>query len=179
MKQPLIAICLLILLCSAAAAQQMATTIDGRKVLLNDDGTWKYADAKGLTLKIEVGIAYTTGPVPVARTTFTLLKADPRPALRQLPHTPSGISGLGQISLNCRFNNFPEATAIIKQFAITTLVTGFDGRATLEDIKPGEYWLYGTTKAFTNSCVTWLMPVDLTKNQNLILDQNNAFSVME
>ena len=40
---------LLVLLCSAIGAQAQTTAItnDGRRVILNDDGTWKALDAKG------------------------------------------------------------------------------------------------------------------------------------
>ena len=47
-------LCLLILCSIAAQAQTKATTEDGKKVILNADRTWKYAEnSPGVTLKIE------------------------------------------------------------------------------------------------------------------------------
>jgi len=176
MKQPIFAICLLILFTFAAHAQQTATTSDGKKVLLHSDGTWKYAEAlSGVTLKVEAGLVYTTGPVPVARVPFTLLDTDPTPELVALPRTPAGYwGGIAQLSFSCLPNDYPAAPAIVRKYVRYTLTTGFDGKAELSDIKPGKYWLVGVAVKAPAGCVLWLMEVDLTKNQSLILDQNNA-----
>jgi hypothetical protein len=139
MKQPIFAICALFLLSAAAYAQTIATTTDGRKVILNSDGAWKYADnaASSVTLKIEAGIVYKTGgPQPVARTTFYLLDGNPMPEIEKRP--PS------------RF-----AQGIVKNAA--------------------EEFRFGATQTRAKyGCAYWLMEIDLTKDQNLILDQNNA-----
>src|SRR5215470_555172 len=111
-------VCLLILCPIIVQAQIKATTEDGKKVVLNADGTWKYAQAPpSITLKIEAGLVYSAGPVPVARAVFNLLDADPTPELMALPRTPAGnSSGVVQLSTSCRHNNYPEAQAIVRKY---------------------------------------------------------------
>lgn len=169
-----LSICFLCLCAIAAQAQQIATTSDGKKVVLNTDGTWKYAEASPtVTLKVEAGLIYKDGPQPVARTPFVLLDTNPTPELMKLPRDGS-LGGLTQLSVSCRHNDYPEAPAIVRKYVRYTFTTGFDGKGELGEIKPGKYWLAGVAPTRSAGCVLWLMEIDLTKNQNLTLDQNNA-----
>lgn len=180
-------ICLLIHCSIAVQAQTRATTEDGRKVILNADGSWKYAeDLPSVTLKIEAGIVYNYGgPEPVARRTFALLDADPLPEIAKLP--PSRLAAPPtRLDVNNAQEEFlvycgpgtPEALAVIDSHTRHTMTTGFDGKGEFTGVKPGKYWLLGSTKMratqYRTPCAFWLIPLDLTKNQNLILDQNNA-----
>jgi hypothetical protein len=179
MQKRIIAIVLLVITAASAAhAQQTATTADGKKVVLNTDGTWKYADApSGVTLRIETGLVYRNGDVkPVARSPFALLALDPRPELMRLP--PAGelkLDGLGQLGQKCWRDSYPEAPAIIRKHTRYTFTTGFDGKGEIRDIAPGKYWLFGQALG-GNICLMWIMEVDLTKDQSLTIDQNNAIN---
>src|SRR5262245_46985979 len=121
MKQFILALCALILFTSAALAQQTAVTSDGKKVVLNADGTWKFAEpTSGVTLKIEAGIAHKTGDLqPMARATFYLLENDPLPEIQKLPTTAFGRgifkTGGDEFMLRCG-EGMPEALAIIKRY---------------------------------------------------------------
>ena len=166
----------ILLLAGTVQAQQVATTTDGKKVILNADGTWKYSEASpGVTLKIEAGLVYRSGDVkPVARSPFALLALDPRPELMRLPRENQfPFNGIQKLEQNCWRGSYPEARAIIREHAHYTFTTGFDGKAELRDIVPGKYWLYGQPPG-SKSCIMWIMEVDLTKDQSLTLDQNNA-----
>lgn len=168
----------LLLVCCAARAQQptqqLATTADGKKVILNPDGTWKYADLSstpsGTTLRIEAGLIYKTGgPEPVARVTFYLLDAFPLDELDRLPPAKSVST---EFIATCGAE--PEiAREIVGRHVIYKLTTGFDGKAELAGIKPGRYWFFGGTRT-RRGCALWSHPVDMTKDQSLTLDQHNA-----
>src|SRR5262245_6464331 len=171
-------VCLVLLCPIAASAQATATTPDGKKVILKSDGTWKYAEGSSsketVTLKIEVGIVYETGQaLPAARAPFALLDADPKPELMALPlQTDSKFNGIQQLSATCR-NVFPEARDVVRKHSKYTFTLGFDGKAEVRSIEPGKYWLFGITMA-SGVCVMWLKEVDLTSDQNLVLDQRNT-----
>jgi len=169
-------LCLLILCPITAQPQTKATTEDGRKVILNADGSWKYAESSpSVTLKIEAALVYVGGNVrPVARRPFALLAADPTPELMRLPRAGEhNLNGVQQLAQNCWKDSYPDAPAIIRNHTRYTFTTGFDGKAELRDIAPGKYWIFGQTPA-SDRCVMWIMEVDMTKDQSLTLDQLNA-----
>lgn len=182
MKRFSLLLCAVIALCGAAHAQtqQTATTNDGKRVTLNADGTWKYTEASPVvSLKIEAGLVYKSGgPQPIARTTFALLDADPLPDLAKTPPTADsrGIfdNAAEEIVMRCN-HEMPDAMAIIRKYTRYTITTGFDGRAELAGVKPGKYWVFGRSETRRRAgCASWLVEVDLTKDQSLVLDQNNA-----
>lgn len=83
MKRKLIVGLLLAIFCQALAlaqsttVEQVATTKDGRKVILKSDGTWRYVDhptgEKSATanLSFDTGVVFKSGDVkPIARATF-------------------------------------------------------------------------------------------------------------
>lgn len=162
---------LALLSCSAYAQQPVtaAITTDGKKVLLNADGTWKYAEApSGTTLRIEAGLVYKTGgPEPVARVTFYLLDTFPLDELDKRGVATEFIATCGAE---------PEsANELVGRHVVYKVITGFDGKAELTSIKPGRYWLFGGART-RRGCALWSHPLDLTKDQNVTLDQHNAVS---
>jgi hypothetical protein len=178
-------IALLILFPVAGRSQIKATAEDGKKVILNADGTWKYADPaaapSNVTLKIEAGIVYSYGGTePVARTTFGLLDVDPTPEIKKAP--PSKMAGEFRLNVNNGWeemlfrcgSSMPEAMAIIESHLRYRMTTGFDGKGEFAGVKPGKYWVFGATR-MREGCAFWLLDVDLTKSGSLTLDQNNAF----
>jgi len=175
-------ISLLILCPVGAQAQTKATTEDGRKVVLNADGSWKYAeDSPSVTLKIEAGIVYSYGGTqPVARTTFGLLDADPTPEIKKAPLSKMGRefrldvnNGWEEMLFRCG-STMPEAMAVIESHIRYRMTTGFDGKGEFTGVKPGKYWVFGATR-LREGCAFWLLDIDLTKSASLTLDQNNAF----
>ncbi len=62
----------------SASAQKSATTADGKKVLLYDNGTWKYADAPKAAAKPATKPA--PAPKPAAAKTASKTAAKPAPA---------------------------------------------------------------------------------------------------
>lgn len=176
-----IALCILLLCPVLAHAQQTATTADGKTVILNKNGTWKYAEksSEGVTLKIEAGIVYKQGgPEPVARTTFALLDLDIHVELKEMPATEGRAkltdNALTELVITCG-SQMPDAMAAIQKRTRYTLTTGFDGKAELRNIEPGVYMLFGATHT-RGGCAVWLIPVTLRTNQSLTLDQYNAIS---
>lgn len=175
-----LSVCILMLCAIAAQGQTKATTEDGRKVILNTDGTWKYAEVSpSIALKIEAGLVYNDGgSKPVARTNFALLDADPMPEITKLP--PSEIARRYSMDVNnakeefliqCGFG-MPEAMAVIGRHTRYTMTTGFDGKGEFTDVKPDKYWLFGAIKIGEQRAF-WLVAVDLNKDQNMILDNSN------
>lgn len=167
-------VCLLILCPIGAQSQSKATTEEGRKVILNADGTWKYAAAlSGVTLKIEAGLIYKSGDVkPVARKTFILLAADTMTELMKLPPaTQHNFSGVEQLKGTCE-TDYPGVDDILRKYTRYTFTTDFDGKAELA-IAPGKYWLFGQTLTYER-CVTWFLEIELTKDRTIILDQHNT-----
>jgi hypothetical protein len=169
MKRVSLSVGVLLLLCGAAYAQQSATTTDGKKVVLNTDGTWKYADASStVTLRIEAGLVYQTGgPEPVARATFYVLDDFPLDEMKKLAN-----GAFATFAATCGAEP-DSARELIARHIVYKVTTGFDGRGELSGVKPGQYWLFGGAKTRRN-CALWLKQIDLTKDQDLILDQNNA-----
>jgi hypothetical protein len=57
---------------------------------------------------------------------------------------------------------------------IQSVVTDFEGRATFENIKPGDYWVMGATETRADFAF-WNHKVTIRPSENkALLDQNNA-----
>ena len=173
---------------------QTATTKDGKTVILNSDGTWKYAESSAApaqsTLSIEAALIYRSGDVkPVARTEFKLLDKSLSSILREAGLQPdSRISSLmGGSSDDKLLNTYSwavtmsglddfatRASEAIKSHVIQTVVTDFTGKAAFSPVKPGTYYIVGTIRP-PNSHVTWNVETDLKPGESkVILDPNNA-----
>jgi hypothetical protein len=60
-------------------------------------------------------------------------------------------------------------------YLVKEIMTDFDGKATFDDVPPGNYWLFGQTE--TRAAFTlWDLPIELKagENKKILLDQNNA-----
>jgi hypothetical protein len=147
---------------------------------------------KQTNLSIEARIIYNLGgPQPVARTKFYLLDADPfsvKPA--ESPRNDLALTGCGILLLlktavdkpqmlegkNAKtFLGSVEASRPCWEgHLVKETITDFEGRAQLDQIRPGKYWLLGMTEtrsAFALWNVPLVLPLTETK---LLLDQNNA-----
>lgn len=178
-------------LCVSAAAQSLtATTPDGKQVILNPDGTWKFATAdSSATLSIEAALIYQSGDVkPAARTAFYLLDESPLDILTAAKVQP--VQGVGdsnpqtRILFNlarlqsARCDDCPRFAADVQKaiapHTVKAIATGFDGKGVFDSVKPGTYHLYGSWSVGENS-VLWISKIELKVGAtNIKLDQNNA-----
>lgn len=173
---------------------QTATTDNGRKAILKNNGTWEYAREDLSSPKLESTLSFDTGIVfrsgdtkPVARTTFYLLD-------NSLVETLTGYKNeKGEIVTNPRniyidYSSSSESRNIfdflterynriwevLKPHVVQTITTDFGGKATFKQIPPGNYYLIGYTKMGENLMV-WDVKMDLSPgNNSFTLDQNNA-----
>ena len=96
------------------------------------------------SLQIEAQIIYKVGgPQPVARETFLLLDTD----IDQLPETQEALkeaSGELLIHKLKRIDFFlNEGRNILERHKVQSGQTDFKGQVTFENIKPGDYWIFG------------------------------------
>jgi hypothetical protein len=178
-----------------------ATTKDGKSVILKSDGTWRYGAPaerapepvapKKATLSIETGIIYRTGEVvPVARTTFYLLDDDvltiaknggiqPRPDTARIFKNIDDalLSDIGYSLAGQHQYLYADFAAsflkVLEPHIITKFTTDFSGKATVPDLEPKQYYLFGAG-ATRRSNALWNMRIDLAKETHFVLDQNNA-----
>jgi hypothetical protein len=178
-----------------------ATTAEGKTVILRSDGTWRYAEsanrstlgttAKKATLEIETGIIYRTGEVmPVARTTFyvlddnaiTIAKAagiQPRSeTLSIFKDIDKALVSDISTSLAGQYQNLYAdfgATFLkaIEPHIIAKFMTDFSGKASVPNLEAKQYYLFGAG-ATRRSSALWNLPIDLSKETHIVLDQNNA-----
>jgi hypothetical protein len=159
---------------------------------------------KETALSIETALIFKSGDVkPVARTEFHLLDKNFETVLQEsnfISVLPLELKGtLSKISLMKAFallaksaekNSFdsPETTqrkAVLilplakvveatKSHILHTVTTDFQGKATFNNIRPGEYFLFGYS-SMGGSLIIWNHKVNINEGTNsLVLDQNNA-----
>jgi hypothetical protein len=181
-----------------------ATTREGKKVILLSDGTWKYSNlpseakvkspvAKAdATLSLETGIIYQSGEViPVARTTFYLLDEDILSIAKKAGLQPSKISSsvykddidnalifdIGSSmagKYQSLYTDFAQKfLAALEPHIIQKFTTDFSGKATVNNLERKSYYLFGVG-ATRKSSALWNLPIDLSKETSIVLDQKNA-----
>lgn len=178
-------------------AQQIATTEDGKKVLLRNDNTWEYIEKSSnnsQALLVQAGVVFQSGEViPISRTAFYLFEED---AIKTLftkdtkvaaiadatsngnkfillglkdDHLPTYLSLLGR-------QNFPKFQAsvasIISDKAKYKVITDFKGNASFDDLKSGNYYLFGFSNV-RNNLLMWNVEIKIPEQKTIILDQNN------
>jgi len=106
-------------------------------------------------LEIEVQVIYSLGgPQPVARETFRLVDMD----LRTLSEEEREHWNL----------------AALNQHTVQSVQTDFQGKATFEDIVPGDYWVLGSTKTRNGMPMAWNIKVTINRGKNkLVLSNDN------
>ncbi len=190
----------------ASVAEIEATTVDGKKVVLLSNGTWKYDNSPSkvetkaavpkvdATLSLETGIIYRSGEVmPVARTTFYLLDEDVLSIAKKAGLQPSEISSrvykddidkalISDIggSLAGKYQSLyadfaQKFLAALEPHIIQKFTTDFSGKATVNNLERKSYYLFGVG-ATRKSNALWNLPIDLSKETSIVLDQNNATS---
>jgi hypothetical protein len=147
---------------------------------------------KKITIKIKAAIVYKMGgPQPVARVTFHLLDD----SLEQIVIGPKALA-VGNdapaekreefLALNKRLaaslygyalakggGDAHEMLQKIDAHTVKTVTTDFDGTASFEDVPSGRFFIVGATETRGGAAV-WNVQVDVSGDQTVILDQNNA-----
>jgi hypothetical protein len=133
-------------------------------------------------LSIEAGIIFDSGQVnPVARAEFYLLKASAEEVIQA---SSNGQTALENITLDLNFPIFKSggvsrAMTAIEPYIVSSIITSFQGKATFQPVKTGNYYLFGFTKA-GKSAVVWNLQIPIKGGTNsIILDNNNAALVSD
>lgn len=147
--------------------------------------------AQAAALNIEAGLVYRSGDSkPVARTEFHLLDKSAAAIIREagvkLSDRPTGAEDntdqrvMFSLGLNMAYREvsnseaYNAAMTAIKQHIIKSFTTDFGGKAAIDGIPQGDYYLFGFYKS-AKGFVIWNVPVNLKPGSNsLTLDQNNA-----
>jgi hypothetical protein len=141
------------------------TTVPGESVAANSDKGNVVVDAK---------ISTRTGGIqPVRNEKFYLLDKDLEEILDDAgieDETGQGLRNAFGLSVL-----YPDRYGDIRQKALSAIgkhtkysaLTGADGKASLKDIKPDSYYLFGITKTKTGFAI-WSSPVTITPGQNVL-----------
>lgn len=183
---------LVLALCVSAAAQSLtATTPDGRQVLLNPDGTWKFTAADpSAALSIEAALIYQSGDVkPVARTTFYLLDKSAAEVLRDAGlRSPVSLAAITKdAGLECLIafaksslsapNHeafFSAAQKAIQPHIVKTATTDLTGKAAIQGLPAKPVYLLGVARTARGWAV-WDLRIDLKAGANsAAIDQSNT-----
>lgn len=175
-----------------------AKTDDGRIVILKDDGTYELLPAPAapakVNLEVETGLVFSDGSVvPVARTTFYLLNKNATELADAAGLQPRSEFG-GTTSKEDLFFHVlrysilyekeqPMIDAVskgLKEASVASFETDFAGKGKIS-VPPGNYHLFGlfdTGTGRSSSSITcdWFLPLELTQDAHLILDNKNAQS---
>lgn len=124
------------------------------------------------TLQIEAQIVYNVGgPQPAARDKFFLFDVDPTEL--QIPDARRGDATSVALQITFPYRR-ADVDEVINPHIIQTVVTDFKGQATFENLKPGDYWLVGSTKTRRDDAY-WLYKVSVKAGENKVqLSQDNA-----
>lgn len=144
------------------------------------------------SLDLDTGIVYNMGGAqPVARTEFSLIDADAEDILKNAGLSPNDLKAagpgiapgggnlVGSLGFAAKFPDpygdfLSKATGTIKQHARYSVTTDFAGKAHLDGIEPGTYFIYGYTET-RRGFALWNLKVDIVSGSNaLVLDQKNA-----
>ena len=182
----------------------IATTNDGRKVLLRTDNTWEFVDKtadSAPSVNFEAAVVFRNGDVvPVARTEFYLLDRDiskdlqtseikqikindindkiNSEGLRKQLVEDVETATLRSVFLDYYLSLYPayskEVGKVIKNSAKFQTTSDFKGKSSFTNVTPGKYYLLGVTK-LRSAYIVWYLPIEIdNKTINLILDSNNT-----
>ncbi len=144
------------------------------------------------TVDLEAGLVFNSGDVkPVGRATFYLLREDPGKIILTQPHLDAHNLDIGRFGRTETLDKWSMYAAVLYMdgslsptFAIAVkkaldaasvgqTTTGFDGKATFQDVQVGDYFLFGYYK-IGKQTTYWSLPVTVRAGANkLILDNNN------
>jgi hypothetical protein len=151
------------------------------------------AVAKG-SIQLEAGLVFNSGDVkPVGRATFYLLKEDAKKVIITQEHLDLFNNDSSRLSVtrNPTLENWSLYGAVLYMdgslaptFATTvkndldkvkvaTTTTGFDGKATFDNVPVGDYYIFGVYK-FGKQTTYWNLPISVKAGGNkIILDNEN------
>jgi len=171
------------------------------QVILKSNGTWQYINEASSnqkeesTLSFDTGIVFRSGDVKsLARTTFYLLDNSLAELLVQAGYkddnnktvTNPQLLYVDYIYAANGYNVFEKDTirynliwSILKPHVVQTVTTDFGGKATINKIPSGKYFLLGYANIMKNKII-WDTEVSLTPgNNSCSLDQNNAALILD
>jgi len=146
-----------------------------------DDTSGQNTSARA-SVAIEAGLVYGTGPQPVARTQFYLLERDLKGILKATGLEDKGGTGrIAQLAMAKKYQRladqreyYRKGMTALREHAIDSTTTGFEGKAQIEDISPGTYYLVGFTET-RQGVAAWNLKTEVQSGENaFILDQDNA-----
>lgn len=144
---------------------------------------------------IKVALVYKTGPQPVARTKFYLMRSDITQEKAKYGDgkmgdnfymSPGGARMINQIDPG----SDPKRPTIpgikedyINDFVVDSITSDFEGNAKFENVSPGTYWIIGYTEARAkDQHIVWNLKLEVNVKspkgtEPILLDQNNAYKV--
>lgn len=148
---------------------------------------------KQTSLSIEAALVYKSGDVvPVARNTFYLLDENLITIIKNADVKLPDKVGVAYETVDEKFlyaisylndefiSSVPELNKFKNDFfkAITPhivqkITTDFGGKGVFNNLTPQTYYVFGIGRARSASLV-WNLPVELSNEQNIVLDQNNV-----
>lgn len=174
-----------------------AKTKDGKTVVLYTDGTWVFenqdqesTEKKQTVLSLTAAVITNRGSVlPVAASDFVIFDKDVAQILLDAGLTGHRVPGLPPddiykpnsvlIRLNYAlslkdYNFLTTARNALAPHAKYKLTTDLFGKAALNDIKPGDYYISGGVDNALG-IVIWNLPITIKEGENLVtLTNNNA-----
>lgn len=135
-------------------------------------------------LEIEAQIIYQVGgPQPVARETFYLLNT----GIENLPELDKVYrenfyekwydQTIGKTQKSRADFVMQEGRAIWEPHVVQSVKTDFQGRATFENVPPGDYWVFGRTQARGDKHVAWDVKVTVKRGKNKVILSNDNYGM--
>lgn len=150
------------------------------------------ASTKKGTVDIEAGLVFNSGDVkPVGRATFYLLREDATKIVLTQPHLDAHNLDIGRFGRTETLDKWSMYAAVlymdgslsptfavaakksIDAASVAQATTGFDGKATIQDVPVGDYFLFGYYK-FGKQTTYWSLPISVKAGTNkVVLDNDN------
>jgi hypothetical protein len=129
------------------------------------------------SLQVEAQIIYKVGgPQPVARDTFLLLDTD----VDKLPETQESLKASRGDLLIDRLKRIDfflnDGKSILERHKVQSGQTDFKGQITFENVKPGDYWVFGIAETRTDMRpMIWNVKTTVKPGENkLVLSNDNS-----
>jgi hypothetical protein len=152
----------------------------------------KTVSVKTGRIDLEAGLIFNSGDVkPVGRATFYLLKEDASKIILTQPHLDAHNQDIGRFGRTETLDKWSMYGAVLyidgslsPTFALAVktaldaasvgqTTTGFDGKATFQDVPVGDYFLFGYY-TIGKQTTYWNLPVTVKAGANkVVLDNNN------
>lgn len=170
-------------------ASESATSAESAVITTKPSVT---ASTKKGNVDIEAGLVFNSGDVkPVGRATFYLLREDATKIVLTQPHLDAHNLDIGRFGRTETLDKWSMYAAVlymdgslsptfavaakksIDAASVAQATTGFDGKATIQDVPVGDYFLFGYYK-FGKQTTYWSLPISVKAGTNkVVLDNDN------